>query len=129
MNNKQLFSLILLAVFCLRFLSAFDFHDHRSDTERCIQEHADHRHNYTSCEITDVLGANFQGHCSDKNHIKQEKEHCHGCGFDFVKYFEGHLHLQLPLLKKTSSLIAFHQYDAFDGVTLLLYNKGPPDYT
>ena len=129
MKNKQLLSLILLAVFCLRFLSAFEFHDHRSESERCIQEHADHRHHFTSCEITDVLGANFQGHCSDKNHIKQEKEHCHGCGFDFVKYFEGHLHLQLLVIKKTSSLITFNQFNAFDGVTFLLCNKGPPVFT
>lgn len=129
MNNKQLFSLILLAVFCLRFLSAFEIHDHRTDSERCIQDHANHRHNFTSCEITDVLGANFQGHCSDKNHIKQENEHCHVCGFDFVKYFEADIPLQWQIINITSSSIAFHQFDAFDGVTFLLCNKGPPVFT
>ena len=129
MNNKQLFSLILLAVFCLRFLSAFEFHDHRTDSERCIQEHADHRHNFTSCEITDALGANFQGHCSDKNHIKQESEHCRACGFDFVKYFEADIHRQWQIINITSTSIAFHQFDAFDGITFLLCNKGPPVFT
>ena len=119
----------MLAVFCLRFLSAFEFHDHRTDSERCIQDHADHRHHFTSCEITDVLGANFQGHCSDKNHIKQEKEHCHGCGFDFVKHFEGYLHLPLAFIKISSSGFEIHQFDAFDGVTFLLCNKGPPVFT
>ena len=113
----------------MRFLSAFEFHDHRTESERCILEHAAHRHNFTSCEITEVLGANFQGHCSDKNHFKQESEHCNFCGFDFVKYFEGHLHIQLPITKITSTVIAIRQFNFYDGVTFLLCNKGPPVFT
>jgi hypothetical protein len=123
---KQLLSLILLAVFCMRFLPSLEVHDHRSEAELCIQEHTDHRHQYSSCELTEVLGWNFQGHCEDKNHLKESGEHCLSCGYDFVKFFPVQCAVAAVYTRIQRHELIPVPTTTYAGFTLLLCNKGPP---
>ncbi|HOY49617.1 MAG TPA: hypothetical protein PK281_09500 [Flavobacteriales bacterium] len=129
MNFKSLSGLFLLLVFCLRFLPSLEMHDHRTDRERCMQEHSDHRDQFSSCELTDALGWDFSGHCSDKNHIKESNEECASCGFDFIKNFEssiGNFELVTTIdYPERADFIS----SCYSGFTLLLCNKGPPSLT
>jgi hypothetical protein len=119
-------SYILLLVFCLRFLPSLEMHDHRTDKERCMQEHLEHRDQYTACELSDALGWEFSGHCADKSHVKEADKHCASCGFDFIKNFA-----EASSVVKSICTVHFADWlesysQCYSGFTLLLCNKGPP---
>ncbi len=125
---KSLSGYLLLMVFCLRFLPSLEMHDHRTSHERCIQEHLEHRNQYSSCELTEVLGWDFGGHCSDKNHLKETQKECASCGFDFIKNFDAAVFSVQEVSTFHLANIDFPIENCYSGFTLLLCNKGPPAF-
>jgi hypothetical protein len=102
-------------------------HEHRTDNEICIQEHIEHLHLHSACEISDVLGWENENSCQDKAHLKGSKHQCASCGLDFTKYFEN----TSNTFTYTSGIVwilkSYFITKAYKGFTHLLCNKGPPE--
>lgn len=126
-NSKLLLTYLCLFAFCLRFSYLIENHEHRSENEICIQEHAHHIHLHSACEIADALGWENENSCNDKAHLKETKHKCGSCGFDFTKYFENPPFGYTPSSTITYVSKAYLTTSIYRGFTHLLCNKGPPE--
>ena len=127
MNSKLILTYFCLFAFCFRFSYLIENHEHRSENEICIQEHAHHIHLHSACEIAEVLGWENENSCDDKAHLNEAKHTCGSCGFDFTKYFESLSFSFTPTATIAYFSKAYITTSIYRGFTHLLCNKGPPE--